>query len=64
MDDNEILLNKLKSIIENNEIIKDNILDRCWYSILQFQEYEIIEPKIIIRDGYQVWNCGYIKIKR
>lgn len=58
----EIIKNKLKSIIENKEIIEGEIFDRCWYSILQFENYEIIEPQIIIRDGFQIWNCGYIKI--
>jgi hypothetical protein len=36
MDDKYSIMNKLKSIIEDNEIIEDNILDRCWYSTLQF----------------------------
>jgi hypothetical protein len=36
MDDKHSIMNKLKSIIENNEIIKENKLDRCWYSTLQF----------------------------
>ena len=61
-ESSEIIKNKLKSIIKGNEIIENNILDRCWYSILQFQNYEIIEPTIIIREGFQIWNCGYLKI--
>ena len=61
MDDKHSIMNKLKSIIENNEIIEGEIFDRCWYSTLQFQNYEIIEPIIIIRDGFQIWNCGFIK---
>jgi hypothetical protein len=36
MDDKYSIMNKLKSIIEDNEIREDNILDRCGYSTLQF----------------------------
>jgi hypothetical protein len=55
-------LNKLKSIIENNEIIKGNKLDRCWYSTLQFNNYKKLPPELISRGKYKIWNCGYLVV--
>lgn len=60
IDDKENVMIKLKSIIENNEIIKDNILDRCWYSTLQFDDYKKLPPELISRGKCKIWNCGYL----
>jgi hypothetical protein len=51
---------KLKSIIENKEIIKDGVLDRCWYSTLQFDDYKKLPPELISRGKCKIWNCGYL----
>lgn len=49
---------KLITIFENKETINiSKPLDRCWYSILQFQNYQIIQPKIIIKNNYYIENC-------
>ena len=60
IDDKYSIMNKLKSIIENNEIIKENKLDRCWYSTLQFQKYKKLPPELISRGKCKIWNCGYL----
>ena len=49
-----------------NKIILFNrynkLLDRCWYSVLQFQRYQLIQPKILIKNNYKIVNCGYLKV--
>ena len=59
----EEIQNKLIDIFKNKEVIDlSKPLDRCWYSTLQFQQYEILPPEIIIKNNYQIENCGYLKI--
>lgn len=62
-DELQDALELLKSIFSNNEIIDTSKpLDRCRYSILQFQNYQIISPTLITKNNYQIENCGYLKI--
>lgn len=62
-DELQDALELLKSIFSNNEIIDTSKpLDRCRYSILQFQNYQIIRPTLITKNNYQIENCGYLKI--
>ena len=60
----EEIKEKLIGIFENKEIIDiAKPLDRCWYSTLQFQQYEILAPELIKKGKYSIKNCGYLKIK-
>lgn len=62
---NEETKEKLKLIFESKEVIPNkNILDRSWFSINQLKDrkIELLLPKIIERNGYQVENCGYLKL--
>ena len=59
----EEIKNKLILIFKNEEIIDtNNLLDRCWYSQLQFQKYEILPVEIVKHGNYLIENCGYLKI--
>lgn len=61
----ELIKEKLIQVFEGKEIIDySKMLDRSWYSILQVQnkDIEILPPELIERNGFQVENCGYIKI--
>lgn len=59
----ELIKQKLINIFTNNQKIdKSRPLDRCWYSVLQFQNCQIIKSQIIVRDGFSIENCGYISI--
>ena len=60
INDKNAIMAKLKNIMEDNEIIEDNILDRCWYSTLQFQKYKKLPPELISRGKCKIWNCGYL----
>lgn len=60
----EEIKNKLHNIFTNNEYIDiSKPLDRCWYSTIQFQKYEIVQPEIIIHGKFKIENCGYLIIK-
>ena len=55
---------KLINIFENKENIDySKLLDRCWYQLKQIDGYklEIIPPEIIIKNKFQIENCGYLK---
>ena len=57
----ELIKQKLIDIFTNNETIDYNQkLDRSWYNNLS-GNFEEISPEIIIRDGFEVENCGYLK---
>lgn len=61
----ELIKEKLMQVFENKEIIdNEKLLDRSWYSIFQVQNknIEILPPELIERNGFQVENCGYLKI--
>lgn len=54
---------KLINIFQNKEIIDTSkLLDRCWYSTLQFQKYQVIQPQIVLKNNYYIENCGYLKV--
>ena len=56
----ELIKKKLIDIFEGNEIIDYNQkLDRSWYNNLE-GDFEELPPEIIIRDGFEVENCGYL----
>ena len=56
----ELIKKKLIDIFEGNEIIDYNQkLDRSWYNNLS-GDFEELPPEIIIRDGFEVENCGYL----
>lgn len=60
----EEIKQKLTDIfMANQKVDISKILDRCWYSILQFQKYQIIKPQIINKDGFNIENCGYVLVK-
>ena len=43
------------------------ILDRSWYNCMSIPGYELIEelpPKIVVREGYEVEDCGWLKLKK
>ncbi len=62
-DDQNEIKDGLISIFQNREIIDHSkLLDRRWYSTLQFQKYQIIQPEIIIKNTYHIENYGYLKI--
>ena len=61
-DDQIIIKQKLKDVFNHDEKIEGEILDRSWYSVLQFNDYEILPPELILRNNVFVENCGYIKI--
>lgn len=63
INNQEDIMNRLKSIIENKEIIEGEVFDRCWYSILQFENYEILPPELIQKNQFKLYNCGYLKVK-
>ena len=61
----ELIKEKLIQVFENKEIIdNEKLLNRSWYSISQVQNknIEILPPELIERNGFQVENCGYLKI--
>lgn len=61
----DITKNKLKRIFNNSEIKDSLILNRDWFSINDFSHYEIKSPKIVIRNGFHVEDCGsFILIRR
>ena len=59
---NELTKQKLIDIFEGKEIIDfSKPLDRSWYNNLS-GNFEELPPEIIIRDGFEVENCGYLKL--
>ena len=60
-NDQAMIKQKLRNVFNHNEKIEGEVLDRCWYSILQFKDYEILPPELIKRQKTSIWNCGYIK---
>lgn len=66
---NNILLKNQKwqtagNIFTNNEMIDySKPLDCCLYQVKQIEGYnlEIIPPEIIIKNKFQIENCGYLK---
>ena len=64
--DKELIKEKLKWIFEGKEEIDNKIilLDRCWYSVKDFDSVEEVLPPLIEDRGYHVENCGYFKIKK
>ena len=57
----ELIKQKLIDIFTNNETIEfSKPLDRSWYNNLS-GIFEELPPEIIIRDGFEVENCGYLK---
>ena len=60
---NEETKERLKQIFENKEVIDySKMLDRCWFSILNFKNVKIYKPKIENHSGYLIENCGYLEI--
>lgn len=60
----EEIKQKLINIFTNNEIIDySKPLDRCWHQAKQIEGYklEIIPPEILIKNKFQIENCGYLK---
>ena len=56
----DLIKQKLIDIFECKEIIDYNQkLDRSWYNNLE-GDFEELPPEIIIRDGFEVENCGYL----
>ena len=62
INNRQFILIKLNDIIWNKQIIKENKLDRCWYSTLQFNNYKKLPPELISRGKYKIWNCGYLVV--
>ena len=57
---NELTKEKLIDIFTNKEMIDySKPLDRSWYNNLS-GNFEELPPEIIIRDGFEVENCGYL----
>ena len=57
---NELTKQKLIDIFECKEIINfSKPLDRSWYNNLD-SDFKELQPEIIIRDGFEVENCGYL----
>ena len=57
---NEQIKEKLKLIFEGKEIVDYNQkLDRSWYNNLS-GNFEESQPEIIIRNGFEVENCGHL----
>ena len=57
---NEQTKEKLKLIFEGKETTDYNQkLDRSWYNKLS-GNFKELQPEIIIRDGFEVENCGYL----
>ena len=57
---NEQTKQKLINIFEGKEKVDYNQkLDRSWYNNLS-ENFEEISPEIIIREGFEVENCGYL----
>lgn len=48
---------------KSEQINMQNILDRCIYPAKQIKGYtmEILPPEILIKNNYQIENCGYLK---
>lgn len=60
---NEETKNKLNILFDGNSLaINSNILDRKWFSTLDFKNVKIYEPKIENHNGYLIENCGYLEI--
>ena len=60
---NEETKNKLNILFDGNSLaINSNILDRKWFSILDFKNVKIHKPKIENHSGYLIENCGYLEI--
>lgn len=60
---NEETKNKLNILFDGNSLaINSNILDRKWFSTLDFKNVKIYKPKIENHDGYLIENCGYLEI--
>ena len=60
---NEQTKQKLINIFEGKETIDYNQkLDRSWYNNLS-GTFEELQPEIIIMNGFEVENCGYLKEK-
>ena len=58
---NEQTKQKLINIFEGKEIVDySKPLDRSWYNNLS-GNFEELSPEIIIRNGFEVENCGYLK---
>ena len=56
----DLIKQKLIDIFTNNETIDYNQkLDRSWYNNLE-GDFEELSPEIIIRNGFEVENCGYL----
>ena len=59
---NELTKQKLIDIFEGKEIIDfSKPLDRSWYNNLS-GNFEELPPEIIIRNVFEVENCGYLKL--
>ena len=57
---NELTKQKLIDIFEGKETVDYNQkLDRSWYNNLS-GNFEESQPEIIIRNGFEVENCGYL----
>ena len=57
---NEQTKEKLKLIFEGKETTDYNQkLDRSWYNNLS-GNFKELQPEIIIRNGFEVENCGYL----
>ena len=57
----DLIKQKLIDIFTNKETIDySKPLDRSWYNNLS-GNFEEISPEIVIRDGFEVENCGYLK---
>ena len=56
----DLIKKKLIDIFEGKEIIDfSKKLDRSWYNNLE-GDFEELPPEIIIRDWFEVENCGYL----
>ena len=56
----DLIKQKLIDIFECKEIIDySKPLDRSWYNNLS-GEFKELPPEIIIRNGFEVENCGYL----
>ena len=56
----DLIKQKLIDIFEGKEIIDySKPLDRSWYNNLE-GEFKELPPEIIIRNGFEVENCGYL----
>lgn len=61
-NDKELIKEKLIQVFQNKEIIDNKkLLDRSWYSALDYPKYTSLPPILINRNGFQVENCRLFK---